>query len=76
MCISSAYKEILKFNKQQNFNLLKVMDNLKLGPNGGLIFCMEYLEKNTDWLKSEMDKYKKHYFLFDCPGQVRCLTLL
>lgn len=28
-----------------------VMDTLKLGPNGGLVYCMEYLEKNIDWLK-------------------------
>ncbi|XP_014674909.1 PREDICTED: GPN-loop GTPase 2-like isoform X2 [Priapulus caudatus] len=52
----------------------KVMDSLKLGPNGGLIFCMEYLEKNMDWLKSQLDRYKDHYFLFDCPGQVELYT--
>ena len=26
-----------------------------LGPNGGLVFCMEYLERNLDWLQSEME---------------------
>lgn len=31
--------------------LSDVMDSLKLGPNGGLIYCMEFLEKNLDWLK-------------------------
>jgi hypothetical protein len=47
------------------------MSSLTLGPNGGLIFCMEFLEKNMDWLLQEISKYKDHYFLFDCPGQVR-----
>jgi len=28
--------------------LSDVMDMLQLGPNGGLIYCMEFLEKNYD----------------------------
>lgn len=51
-----------------------VMENLKLGPNGGMIYCLEYLEQNLDWLKSQLDLYKKAYFLFDCPGQVELYT--
>ncbi|XP_042194808.1 GPN-loop GTPase 2 [Callorhinchus milii] len=51
-----------------------VMDNLKLGPNGGLIYCMEYLEANFDWLQEKLEQYKDHYFLFDCPGQVELYT--
>uniref|UniRef100_A0A8D0HS66 GPN-loop GTPase 2 n=1 Tax=Sphenodon punctatus TaxID=8508 RepID=A0A8D0HS66_SPHPU len=51
-----------------------VMDNLKLGPNGGLIYCMEYLEANFDWLQEKLTKLKDHYFLFDCPGQVELYT--
>ena len=34
-------------------NLIKieeVMDTLKLGPNGGLMYAMNYLETNIDWL--------------------------
>ena len=27
-----------------------VMEELKLGPNGALIYCMEYLLLNLDWL--------------------------
>ena len=55
-------------------SLSEVMEELKLGPNGGLIYCMEYLEKNLDWLKEKLSKYKNHYFLFDCPGQVELYT--
>lgn len=51
-----------------------VMDGLGLGPNGGLIYCMEYLEANFDWLQSKLDTLKDHYFLFDCPGQVELYT--
>lgn len=28
-----------------------VMEELGLGPNGGLLYCMETLEKNLEWLK-------------------------
>ena len=54
--------------------LQDVMDKLKLGPNGSLIYCMEYLEKNLEWLKSRLDETKSQYFLFDCPGQVELFT--
>lgn len=51
-----------------------VMENLKLGPNGGLIYCIEYLEKNIDWLEKKLKELKGYYFLFDCPGQVELYT--
>lgn len=51
-----------------------VMDGLKLGPNGGLIYCMEYLETNIDWLESKLKQHHDSYFLFDCPGQVELYT--
>lgn len=54
--------------------LTDVMSNLNLGPNGGLVYCMEYLEENVDWLFEELDKFEDHYFLFDCPGQVELYT--
>lgn len=51
-----------------------VMDALRLGPNGGLLYCMEYLEANLDWLRAKLDPLRGHYFLFDCPGQVELCT--
>lgn len=51
------------------------MKHLKLGPNGGLIYCMEYLEKNISWLEEKLSKLDKDcYLLFDCPGQVELYT--
>merc|ERR1719354_1550306 len=29
-------------------NLGDVMEKLKLGPNGGLLYCMEFMEKNLE----------------------------
>lgn len=52
-----------------------VMDRAGFGPNGGLVFCIEYLEKNLDWLKAHLDKLGgQYYLLFDCPGQVELYT--
>ena len=42
-----------------------------LGPNGGMLFCMEYLEANYDWLEDRLQELgKEAYVLFDLPGQV------
>lgn len=54
--------------------LQDVMESLALGPNGGLLYCMEYLEANLDWLRDKLVPLKGHYFLFDCPGQVELCT--
>ena len=51
-----------------------VMDKLKLGPNGSLVYCMEFLDKNISWLKSKLDDSGQEYFLLDCPGQVELFT--
>ena len=56
--------------------LKDVMDYLRLGPNGGLIYCMEFLERNLDWFQTKLKELqlKGYYFLFDCPGQVELYT--
>lgn len=56
--------------------LSDVMDLLHLGPNGGLVYCMEYLERNIDWLQQRLQSpdLREHYLLFDCPGQVELYT--
>lgn len=51
-----------------------VMGSLGLGPNGGLLYCMEYLEANADWLRDRLRALHGHYVLFDCPGQVELYT--
>ncbi|KAG4099993.1 hypothetical protein H8356DRAFT_1663488 [Neocallimastix lanati (nom. inval.)] len=50
------------------------IDTFGLGPNGGMIYCLEYLEKNIDWLLEQLDKIQDKYIIFDCPGQVELYT--
>ncbi|KAL6212366.1 hypothetical protein ACLB2K_017586 [Fragaria x ananassa] len=56
--------------------LSDVMAEHSLGPNGGLVYCMDFLEKNIDWLEAKLKPLlKNHYLLFDFPGQVELFFL-
>lgn len=43
--------------------------SLRFGPNGGLVFCMEYFANNFDWLEESLGHVEDDYILFDCPGK-------
>jgi len=68
-------------------NLSSVMEQLGLGPNGGLMYCMEYLEAHIDEIiemirervlaeeeESGDDNNKRTYLIIDLPGQVELYT--
>ena len=50
------------------------MEELEYGPNGGLIYCMEYLLDNLDWLEETIGNYEDDYIIIDCPGQIELYT--
>ncbi len=58
-------------------SLERVQAELGLGPNGGLVYCIEYLEANQDWLHEQLAPLEAAgaYILFDCPGQAELFTL-
>lgn len=58
---------ILEDKEDKGTNRARITE-LILGPNGALIFCMEYLLQNMDWLHEQMDEVDDDYYLFDCPG--------
>jgi hypothetical protein len=49
-----------------------------LGPNGGVLYALEELEENFEWLeerlKNSVPDWEAEYVLFDCPGQVELFT--
>lgn len=51
-----------------------VMEEHRLGPNGALMYAMEYLLANLDWLESRLKQFPEHYILMDLPGQVELYT--
>jgi len=57
-------------------SLQDVMEEYGLGPNGGMIYCLEYLEENIDWLLDGLKGLEggPEYLVFDMPGQVELST--
>ncbi|OAA61855.1 putative protein family, ATP binding protein [Niveomyces insectorum RCEF 264] len=51
-----------------------IMADDSLGPNGGVLYAMEELEANMDWLADGLKELGEDYVLFDCPGQVELYT--
>ena len=53
-------------------SLERVMEEFGLGPNGGLVYCMEYVLAHVSWLHERILELqaRSHYIIFDCPGQV------
>lgn len=51
-----------------------VMAELDLGPNGAMLYCLEYLEHNLDWLEARLEALQGDYVVFDLPGQVELST--
>lgn len=52
----------------------RVMSEFQLGPNGGMLYCLEYLEQNVDWLLERVHQLRHKYLIFDLPGQVTRLV--
>ena len=58
-------------------SLEDAVDEMKLGPNGGLVFCIEYLSENMEWLEDELSQFDEDgYFIFDCPGNAYCVFFI
>lgn len=59
-------------------NVDDVMTELGLGPNGGLMYAMEFIEVNIDWLIARVRSIPAGeglpYLIIDCPGQVELYT--
>ncbi|KAH8926883.1 GPN-loop GTPase 3 like protein [Atractiella rhizophila] len=55
-------------------SLEDVMEEMEMGPNGGLVYCFEYLMENLDWLHDSLGEFEDDYLLIDCPGQIELYT--
>ena len=52
-----------------------VMEEMHLGPNGGLIYCFEFLLENLDFLTDPLEEVTDEYLIiFDMPGQIELYT--
>lgn len=55
-------------------SLEEIMRLEDLGPNGGVLYALEELEHNFDWLEAGLKSLGDDYILFDCPGQAELFT--
>ncbi|KAK1811345.1 hypothetical protein LTR12_014287 [Friedmanniomyces endolithicus] len=56
-------------------SLEDVMEELHLGPNGGLIYCFEFLLENLDFLTEPLEQVGEEYLIIiDMPGQIELYT--
>ena len=51
------------------------MEEMGLGPNGGLVYCFEFLLDNLDFLTDALDPLSEEYLIIiDMPGQIELYT--
>jgi len=56
-------------------SLEDVMEEMHLGPNGGLIYCFEFLLENLDFLTEPLEEVTDEYLIIiDMPGQIELYT--
>lgn len=52
-----------------------IMEEHHLGPNGAMLYAIEYLDANFDWLDERLKELgPEAYVVFDLPGQVELST--
>ena len=52
-------------------NVEDVMEKKNIGPNGALVYCMDYINLKFNWLEDKINELGENtYFLIDCPGQL------
>ena len=65
------------FDIRELINVDEVMGEGEYGPNGALVFCMEHLLQNYEWLQEHLDSFgDDEYVILDCPGQVELYSHL
>ncbi|KAA8491837.1 GPN-loop GTPase 3 [Porphyridium purpureum] len=71
---SFAYEPLADVRELVNVD--EVAEEVELGPNGALVWAMEYLVDNLDWLTDIIQEQlvEGDYVLFDCPGQIELYT--
>lgn len=49
-------------------------EELRFGPNGALVYAMEYLMSNLDWFTEKLGNIEDDYLLIDTPGQIELVS--
>ncbi|TDL29338.1 hypothetical protein BD410DRAFT_17151 [Rickenella mellea] len=71
---SASFEHQPSIDIRDLISLQDAMSELGYGPNGGLVYCFEYLMENMDWLEEELGDFEQDYLIVDCPGQIELYT--
>ena len=59
------------FSIHEKWQIDTIMQQYNLGPNGGMIKCLELCANDPDWLDEKINGYGGDEIMFiDCPGQI------
>jgi GTPase SAR1 family protein len=64
------FKYPVSIDIRELISLDDVMEEMELGPNGGLVYAFEYIGENEEWLHEQLGDGDDEYYIFDCPGQI------
>ncbi len=70
------YEPMADIRELINIDDIMSDEELRFGPNGGLVFAMEYLLENRDWFEEQLAGFDDDYILFDTAGQIELSTHL
>ena len=81
VCNLDPAAEVFKYKCDIDIRDLISLDEVQelenFGPNGGLVYCMEHLVENIEWLVEELNTFADDSFIiFDCPGQIELYSHL
>ena len=72
---AEIFRYDVAFDIRDLISVEDVMEELGLGPNGGLMYCMEYLLENLSWFRDHLESFDDdEYLILDCPGQLELYT--
>ncbi len=75
---NDTYEFFFEINICKLIFVPEISSELHLGPNGAILYAMEYFEKNFDWVERGLNKIIKvpseYNFIFDFPGQIELYT--
>jgi len=73
---AETFKYDVAFDVRELVSADDVMEELQLGPNGALVYAMEFLaDHGAEWLDGVLESFAEDdYVLLDCPGQVELYT--
>jgi GTPase SAR1 family protein len=73
---AEAFDYPVSIDIRELIGLDDVMEELEYGPNGGLIFCFDYLLENMDWFSEQIGEFEDDFLIIDCPGQIELFSHL